>query len=67
MSIFFISLSIKWLADGEKSKNDIDWKTTEIEITEPFNYYIVITAICGDDFYSDIAIDDLLVVEKCSQ
>ena len=64
-SYFYRLFSKLWLS-GQKSKDEKDWKLAEIQIKEAFEFQIIIRATRGEDFYSDIAIDDLLVKTKCS-
>jgi len=51
----------KWSVIGQQSANDTDWQSVAIDIVEPFNYDIIIQGVRGDNFHSDIAIDDIVV------
>ncbi|CAK8696661.1 unnamed protein product [Clavelina lepadiformis] len=51
----------KWSADGQQSKNETDWRLAEVDITESFDYQLILLGIRGNNFYSDIAVDDISV------
>ena len=62
--LFRFSFHTKWSVEGQQSVNGTDWKSAAIDIFESFNYDIIIQGVRGDNFYSDIAIDDIIVTSS---
>jgi len=56
----FPRLYHKWSADGQQSIDEKDWKYAQVDISEAFDYEVVFRGIRGDEFYSDIAVDDIV-------
>lgn len=57
----------KWTVEGERSRDERDWREAEVEISELFDFHLVVRATRGSDFYSDVAVDDFLALPSCSE